>query len=114
MRPRSRTRRVQRGARRLRAAGRTQRPRTERPARSRRTRKVTLAASDSVIETRVPPRADSAGPDRAARNIGGVRRREIDGATMSPVSADEDGAPGVTGGGVLGPAGEASLLTSPN
>lgn len=66
-----------------------------------------MAASDNVIETRVPTNADSAGPDRAAGNIAGdSRSREIDGATMSPVG---DGAVGVTGGGVLGPTGAASL-----
>lgn len=84
--------RVQRDALRLVAPGCTQRPSTRRPATNRLMRNVTVAASDRVSETRVPTRADSAGPERAARNRAGEsRNRETVGATRS--------LPGAAGGG---------------
>ena len=67
--------------------------RTQRPATSRVTRNVTVAASDSATEMCVPTRADRAGPERAARNTLGERRKvAMAGATVSSTE--------VTGGSV--------------
>jgi hypothetical protein len=55
-----------------------------RPATYRDTLKVTVAGSESVIKTRAPIAAASAGPDRAARKAGGESpRRVIAGAMLS-------------------------------
>src|SRR5215204_2618139 len=124
MRPGRRSQRQQRGRSALRALGRTQRPPTCWPEARRTTRNVTVAASESVTDSRAPNRLARAGPEGAARKAAGdswsrviagaMRSSGPLGATsvavvMDPVVVLEASAR--VGGGVVSGTGANSALT---